>query len=246
MADDFRQINLQKLHTEIVQRPFLQPQELSDIVRRALLHAWIDWLFRMEPVLGRFRAQDHEALIAEFRELDRKHSRLGVHRVILEAERRKPRNLVLQPGGEAAVLVRETNRMRKHLPIRRLFAQIPSLLTRLKPCLLMSPLSVSQFLDPQQLHFDLVIFDEASQICSEDAVGAIYRGQQLVVCGDKRQLPPTAVGQSMADEYEDQDAAEAYTDFPSILAELVDCSVSFGTNCRSLLFRPRVQVAARP
>src|SRR6266571_5160260 len=67
---------------------------------------------------------------------------------------------------------------------------IAQLLSRLKPCLLMSPLSVSQFLDPNLFKFDLVIFDEASQICSEDAVGAIYRGRQLVVCGDNKQLPP--------------------------------------------------------
>jgi very-short-patch-repair endonuclease len=149
--------------------------------------------------------------------------------VISEAERRKPKNVVLQPGGETAVLFREANKKRRHLPIRQLFAQVPSLLMRLKPCLLMSPLSVSQFLNPELCRFDLVIFDEASQICSEDAVGAIYRGQQLVVCGDNKQLPPTAFfEQGMSDEYEDQDAKEAFDIFDSILDECAAIGMSIG------------------
>ena len=217
---EFRQANLHKLYDGIIRQPFLQSEEIPDIVRRGLLHAWIDWLFKEEPALGHFRLQDHETSIAEFRELDRKHSRIGAHRVILEAERRKPKDLVLQPGGEVTVLFREANKKKRHLPIRHLFTQMPNLLVRLKPCLLMSPLSVSQFLDPQQLHFDLVIFDEASQICSEDAVGAIYRGRQLVVCGDNKQLPPTAFfEQGMSDEFENQDATEAFDVFDSILDE---------------------------
>lgn len=229
VESDFQIADLQKLHAEIINRPALQPGELPDVVRRALLQAWIDWLFKEEPALGRFRAQNHERLIAEFQELDRKHCQLGSHRVISEAERRKPKNVVLQPGGETAVLFREANKKKRHLPIRQLFAQIPNLLMRLKPCLLMSPLSVSQFLDPELCRFDLVIFDEASQICSEDAVGAIYRGQQLVVSGDNKQLPPTAFfEQGMSDEYEDQDAKEAFDVFDSILDECAAIGMSTG------------------
>src|SRR5207302_635232 len=104
-------------------------------------HGWIAWLFEQEPALARFRAENHERLIAEFRDLDRKHCSMGSHRVISEAERRKPKDVVLQSGGEPAVLFREANKKKRHLPIRKLFSQIPQLLSRLKPCLLMSPLS---------------------------------------------------------------------------------------------------------
>ncbi len=216
---DFREGNLLKLHTELINRPSLRSHELPDIVRRALLQAWIDWLFKYEKPLSRFRSQDHEAMIQEFQELDRKHCELGAARVIQKLELHKPKGLVHR-GGEAAVLFREANKKKRHLPIRHLFSQIPNLLMRLKPCLLMSPLSVSQFLDPNQIMFDLVVFDEASQICSEDAVGAIYRGRQLCICGDSKQLPPTAFfEQGMSDEFEDQDADEAFDVFPSILEE---------------------------
>jgi superfamily I DNA and/or RNA helicase len=97
---------------------------------------------------------------------------------------------------------------------------IPNLLTQLKPCLLMSPISVSQFLDPEKTKFDLVIFDEASQLRSEDAICSVYRGKQLVVCGDNKQLPPTTFfEQGMSDDLPDDDtsANEAFDVFDSVL-----------------------------
>ena len=77
------------------------------------------------------------------------------------------------------------------MPIRQLVHNLPTLLPKLKPCLLMSPLSVAQYLDMAHATFDVVIFDEASQIPVWDAVGAIARGRQLVCVGDPKQLPPT-------------------------------------------------------
>ena len=108
--------------------------------------------------------------------------------------------------------------------MRHLFDALPNLLQRLKPCLLMSPLSVSQFLRPERIQFDLVIFDEASQIFTEDAVGAIYRGRQLVVAGDSKQLPPTdffkgvEIGDDEADAEADLNEPSA-ADFSSVLDE---------------------------
>ena len=85
----------------------------------------------------------------------------------------------------------------------------------------MSPISVSLFLDPQQIQFDLVVFDEASQICSEDSVGAIYRGKQLVVCGDNRQLPPTSFFDqgTSGDDFDEHEPEDAFDVFESILDE---------------------------
>ncbi len=65
------------------------------------------------------------------------------------------------------------------------------MLPRLKPCWLMSPLSVAQYLDPKLPPFDLVVFDEASQIPAWDAIGALARGAEAVIVGDSKQLPPT-------------------------------------------------------
>ena len=92
---------------------------------------------------------------------------------------------------ELGKLRRELQKQRKHMPVRQLVQGLPTLLPKLKPCLLMSPLSVAQYLDAGYAPFDLVVFDEASQIPVWDAVGAIARGKQLAVVGDPKQLPPT-------------------------------------------------------
>jgi superfamily I DNA and/or RNA helicase/very-short-patch-repair endonuclease len=89
-------------------------------------------------------------------------------------------------------VLRELAKQKAHLPVRKLVQGIPTLLPKLKPCLLMSPLSVAQYLDAAHSSFDVVVFDEASQILVWDAVGAIARGKQLVVVGDPKQLPPTS------------------------------------------------------
>ena len=76
--------------------------------------------------------------------------------------------------------------------IRKLFDSIPTLLRRMCPCMLMSPISVAQYIDPSFDKFDLVIFDEASQLPTSEAVGAIARGENVIVVGDPKQLPPTS------------------------------------------------------
>jgi superfamily I DNA and/or RNA helicase/very-short-patch-repair endonuclease len=109
-------------------------------------------------------------------------------------------------------VLRELAKQRAHLPVRRLVHGIPTLLPKLKPCLLMSPLSVAQYLDAAHSSFDLVVFDEASQIPVWDAVGAIARGKRLVVVGDPKQLPPTNFFNRADDE--DEAAPEAAEDMP--------------------------------
>jgi hypothetical protein len=112
----------------------------------------------------------------------------------------KPQGVFVEaPDSEISILLKEAAKKRKQMPLRRLFDRIPNLVRRLKPCFLMSPISVSQFILPDRLHFDLVVFDEASQIFTEDAVGSIYRGDCLIVAGDNKQLPPTPFFQYIAD-----------------------------------------------
>lgn len=123
---------------------------------------------------------------------------------------------------EISILKRELKKQRKIMPIRKLFAAIPNLLPRLKPCLMMSPLSVSLFLEADSYQFDVVIFDEASQVYTENAIGAISRGKQVIIAGDSKQLPPTSFFQSTIAEGDydlgDDDEEEAYS-FESILDE---------------------------
>nr|WP_268744184.1 AAA domain-containing protein [Limimaricola cinnabarinus] len=89
----------------------------------------------------------------------------------------------------------------------------------------MSPLSVAQYLPAGQPAFDVVIFDEASQITTWDAIGAIARGRQAIVVGDPKQLPPTNFfGRSEEDDEEEEDGF-ALRDMPSILDEVAASGV---------------------
>jgi hypothetical protein len=94
--------------------------------------------------------------------------------------------------GEMKIVRGEIGKKRAHMALRRLFEQAPAALQRIKPVLLMSPISVAQYLTPGLLSFDLLVIDEASQVRPEDALGAIARARQIVVVGDQKQLPPSS------------------------------------------------------
>ena len=124
---------------------------------------------------------------------------------------------------ELALLHHCINLQKRHPAIRDVITRAANALQALKPCFMMGPLSVAQYLSPGGLTFDLVIMDEASQIRPEDAIGAVARGGQLVVVGDDKQLPPTSFFDRLtpeADPSEDSQADGAYVgqDDESILA----------------------------
>ena len=176
----------------------------------------------MDPRLGRFRRENHEQLIAEFRSLDKELIKLSANMVIQEANARKPQDIIIQAtDSEVNTLLKEAAKKRRLMPIRNLLQKIPNILPRIKPCLLMSPISVSQFLDSQMMKFDLVLFDEASQIVPEDAIGSFYRGKCVVVAGDNKQLPPTSFFQkSLIDDVDWDEMTDADVEvFDSILDE---------------------------
>ena len=121
------------------------------------------------------------------------------------------------------------------MPVRQLVQSLPTLLPKLKPCLLMSPLSVAQYLDAGHAQFDLVVFDEASQIPVWDAVGAIARGKQLVVVGDRMQLPPT----NFFNKSSDADGADALDEQVDDLDSILDECQGAGMNRLSLQWHYR-------
>lgn len=190
----------------------------GDLVPDAFLQAYwnrrLDALFNDEPELEEdLRGGSYERFIRDFRELDRRLVKTGPDRLISR------RNTLASPhiafgNSEVSVLKAEAGKLRRHMPVRRLLAAIPTLLGDLKPCLMMSPLSVSHFLTTQH-QFDLVLFDEASQVPPQDAINCVYRGKQLIVAGDSRQLPPTSFFQvGELDGIDDDDPQE---DMESVL-----------------------------
>lgn len=121
---------------------------------------------------------------------------------------------------EAGELVRRLNSRRDRLSFREACAAQPEIVTSLTPCFLMSPASVAAFLEPGSVHFDVVVFDEASQIRVAQAVGAMGRASSVVVVGDSKQMPPTSVMEAAHADEEDNPAVPE--DLDSILAECVE------------------------
>ena len=95
--------------------------------------------------------------------------------------------------------------------IRKFFQTIPELLSRMCPAMLMSPLSVSQYLSPEWPQFDLVVFDEASQMPTCEAIAAISRGKSTIIVGDEHQLPPTSffVAENFSEQYSENEDLES-------------------------------------
>ena len=111
--------------------------------------------------------------------------------------------------GEMRIIRDEIARKRGHKPIRQVMLGAGSMVQRIKPVFLMSPISIAQFLPPKAVEVDLLVIDEASQVRPEDALGAIARAGQLVVVGDQKQLPPTSFFERLTNVDEDNDEGDA-------------------------------------
>ncbi len=188
----------------------IKADQLVEAFYKGFYRKWLDAIYASERVLSQFNSKHHQTIIDDFKALDVKQMNIARQRVQLKLASQKPQiGMTSAESSEPGILMREAGKKRRHKPIRKLFKEIPSLLRSLKPCLLMSPLSVSQFLDPEIFEFDVIIFDEASQISPEDAISVIMRGKQLIVVGDSKQMPPTRFFSSMQiDDTDDEDADE--------------------------------------
>ncbi|WP_425613631.1 AAA domain-containing protein [Anatilimnocola sp. NA78] len=197
-----------------------QPDEAKSVIAARYFRMVFDRLAREERLLSEFDLENHEQSRERFRKLDEWEIRAASSRIRqyqLGRDDRPRSGWFADAKSELGVLQKEIQKKRRQLPLRKLFAEIPSVLQRLKPCIMMSPLSVSTFLQSEEIRFDLVIFDEASQVFPWDAVGAIYRGTQLIVAGDEKQLPPTNFFNRGDIETEDEDENDI-GDFESILS----------------------------
>ena len=193
--------------------PCLMANFADDLLRNAFLN---------NPVLSNFIGEIHERKIDRFIDLDRDVISLNRRRISNRISSNRPHiNSTASRNSELGILLSEFNRKRGHMPIRKLLSNAGGLIQKIKPCFMMSPLSVAQFIDPknsQDLRFDVVIFDEASQVKPEDALGAFLRANQAVVMGDTRQLPPTSFFDIMLETDEDEDYEIAsLSDMESIL-----------------------------
>lgn len=210
---------------EALQDGRLSAENLRSTFETNYCRWWLNRVVDHDAVLREFVSAEHEKRIADFCELDNRFTELarGVIRAALCAAMPAPDTVKRQ--SEWGVLRREMQKKRGHKPLRELISEIPEALTRLTPCLLMSPLSIAQYLSADMAPFDLVVFDEASQIPVWDAIGAIARGRQVVMVGDPRQLPPTSFFNRglAAEDYELENDVE--TDLESILDECIGANL---------------------
>lgn len=193
------------LLTELLESMDGQPldrREAADVLSFVWHTSLVEHLQLGDTPLGSFDGSQHSELVREFQQVDREHIETTPQRVrrlcaeqAVAAEDAAPE--------EARLIRAEANKKRKHLATRELFSAAPEVMMAVKPCWAMSPLVVSQVLPSDKPYFDVVVFDEASQIRPAEAMTAILRGKQLVVAGDERQLPPTSFFSSTNPEVEE-------------------------------------------
>lgn len=177
----------------------------------------IDRIIFGNPVLSSFARISQDKAVETFSKKDELQFEISKAQIKATLSARRPSLDMIASGSAVSVLLREGEKKRKQKSIRALFAETGELVQVLKPCFLMSPLSVSTFLSSASIHFDVVVFDEASQIFPQDAIGAIYRAKQLIVVGDSKQMPPSNFFNATVDSDEDDEESGDVKDFESIL-----------------------------
>jgi hypothetical protein len=181
-------------------------------------------IYKRFPELDGFEGADHGKKRTEYATLDQELIGLTGKSFAYEIDKAK-----IVPAGntgyraseltELELLRRELGKQRRHLPIRQLIKRAGRAILGLKPCFMMGPMSVAQYLEHTAVEFDIVVMDEASQLRPEEALGAVARGKQLIVVGDPKQLPPTNFFDRLLDgsDDEDEDAPAVISGSESIL-----------------------------
>jgi very-short-patch-repair endonuclease len=209
---------------EKIEKLEIQSDNILNIFLKRFYKLWLDVVLPEYPAVFSFRSRNQQSIINEFNKLDKMQFEIAILRIRERLISKLPNiDVTTSSLEEVGILKREVSKQRRIMPLRRLFKEIPNLLATLKPCLMMSPLSVSLYLQADGYKFDLIIFDEASQICTEDAIGAIIRGKQIIIAGDKFQLPPTSFFNKTYSDNDfdmyDEDSEDSFNAFDSILDE---------------------------
>jgi very-short-patch-repair endonuclease len=172
--------------------------------------------------LSLFNAGIFESKIEQYKKIAKEFQQLTIQNLRIKLAAQLPNTTIeAMQSSEPGILQRAIRNRGRGMSIRRLFDQLPTLLPRLAPCMLMSPISVAQYFDVDTSHFDLVIFDEASQLPTCEAVSALARARQAVIVGDPKQMPPTSFFSTNKTEEEDAEIE----DLESILDDCLSLSI---------------------
>lgn len=208
-------LNLAPL-VERIEAGAIAPHEALHAFRLGYARWWLPKVIDENAPLRSFRRFQHEHAIEDFREIDDLVRSHAAQRVISSIAHDLPSVQSVSRNSELGLLRHQMELQRPSQSIRELIGKLPHAFPKLAPCMLMSPLSIAQYLPPDHALFDVVIFDEASQVTTWDAVGAIARARQTIIVGDPKQLPPTNF---FGRNEEEEDVAEHEQDLESILDE---------------------------
>ena len=204
-------------------------KDAADAFARRFYQLWVSSVIAQSDAVTMFSPAQREELVKKFESLDksvRALVALHIQGKAADAARRLRAAQSSISGSEVGLLRRELQKRKRIKPLRKLFAEIPHALQALKPCMLMSPISVSTYLKPGSMTFDLVVFDEASQLPTAEGIAAILRTKQVVVAGDRNQLPPTSFFRAQIELDEDdlgteEEATAAEEPLESLLDDAV-------------------------
>lgn len=212
----------------IVEKQRLDSKAIIPAFKKCFYRSWLDKITENLTGISSFRRDSHEERIERFKALDVSHIKISREILKRKLVDGLPYMDFIGRNEESSILKREMKKKKRFMPIRRLVNALPSLLPALKPCMMMSPISVSTYFGQSNYEFDTVIFDEASQICTEDAICSIFRAKQVIIAGDSKQLPPTNFFSSSFeynDEEDEDDDAEEFDDVGAYESLLDEASV---------------------
>ncbi|MCY4610714.1 MAG: DUF3320 domain-containing protein [Gammaproteobacteria bacterium] len=208
---------------EAVEQGHVSPGDMQEVFEAAYCTWWSSAIIEEDEVLRSFSSPEHERQIEKFCEADGRFQKLTAQYIAAKLAGKLPEQGEVKKSSQWGIIRHEIQKKMRHKPVRRLLGEAPEVMTTLAPCFMMSPLSVAQYLPPDQRLFDVVIFDEASQITVWDAVGAIARGKQVITAGDPKQMPPTNF---FARADNDPDGmVETEGDLESILDEMLGAGI---------------------
>ena len=166
--------------------------KLMNIVEKSICHGCINFILSKETALELFNGKMFDDIIKKYKKLSSDFEEITKKELFAKLAANIPDfTKEASQNSEVGILQKNIRNNGRGMSVRKIFDSIPTLLSRMCPCLLMSPISVAQFIDPNADKFDLIIFDEASQMPTYEAIGAIARGKNMIVVGDPKQLPPT-------------------------------------------------------
>lgn len=183
---------------QLLENKILPADKIETAIELAIFHQLQQQIFAENEFVREFNSAMHQAKIERFKNYDKNLMELQRKQIAYQAKQSVPMGIgtgLVGNFSELSLIQHEYSKRSRHIPIRRLFTRSAKAIQALKPCLMMSPMSVAQYLQAGSFEFDVVIMDEASQILPEFAVGALARikheGGSVVIVGDPKQLPPT-------------------------------------------------------